>query len=101
MKRFTDGENCRSHTLNAFFVCHTTMQQHFIDNITELESTKKAKILPEKYVDTLPEQTLGNNSLRGGRVGKTVALSGKKRKLTQVTERETNILARTQVPHTV
>ena len=43
----------------------------------------------------------GNNSLRGGRVGKTVALSGKKRKLTHVTERETDILARTQVPHLV
>ena len=82
------SENCRSHTLNAFFVCHTTMQQHFIDNITELESTKKAKKTIRK-------------TLRGGRVGKTVALSGKKRKLTHVTERETNILARTQVPHSV
>ena len=60
-----------SHTLNAF-VCHTTMQQHVIDisnNITtktELESTTG-----ENYpnVDTLLE-TLGNNSLRDGRVGK-------------------------------
>ena len=46
-----------SHT-ECIFVCHTTMQQHFIDNsvnITELELTKKAKKLPEKHVDTLPE----------------------------------------------
>ena len=79
------------------------MQQHFIDtsiNITELESIRKAKKLP-KNVGTLPEKTLGNSSLRGGRVGKTVALSGKKRKLTQVTKRETNTLARTQVSHSV
>ena len=34
-------------------------------------------------------------------MGKTVALSGKKRKLTHVIEPETNILARTQVPHSV
>ena len=33
-------------------------EQHFIDtsiNITELELTKKAKKLPKKIVDTLPE----------------------------------------------
>ena len=58
------------------------MQQHFIDtsiNITELESTKKPKKLP-KNVDTL------RKGWQGGR---------------KLTERETNILARTQVPHSV
>ena len=70
------------------------MQQHVIDisnNITtktELESTTG-----ENYpnVDTLLE-TLGNNSLRGGRVGKLLHCPGRKEKLNHVIERETDIL---------
>lgn len=98
-----------SHTLNAFAtwqcfcVCHTTMQQHFIDTsinismITELESTTG-----ENYpnIDTLLE-TLGNtsDSLRGGRVGKLLYCLARKEKLSHVTDRETDILTHTQVPH--
>ena len=52
-------------------------------------------------VDTLPEKTLGNNLLGGGRVGKLLHCPERKEKLTHVTERETDILACTQVPHSV
>ena len=43
----------------------------------------------------------GKKGATRGRAGETIALSGKKRKLTHVTERETDILAHTQVPHSV
>ena len=46
-----------SHT-ECIFVCHMTMQQHFIDisiNITELESAKKAKKTTGQIAHTLPE----------------------------------------------
>ena len=77
------------------------MQQHIIGisitKITELELT-----IGENYldVDTLLE-TLGNNSLRGGRVGTLLHCPARNEKLDHVTKRETDILTRTQVPHLV
>ena len=69
------------------FVCHTTMQQYVIGisinitTITELESTT-GENCPNG--DTLLE-TLGNNSLRGGRVGKLLHCPARKEKLNHVT----------------
>jgi len=85
------------------FVCHTTMQQHFIDisinitTITESESTT-GKNYPT--VDTLL-LTLGKNFLRGGRVGKLLHCPARKEKLNHVTEGETDIPTCTQLPHSV
>ena len=83
------------------------MQQHFIDTsinitmITELESTRGEKINYQKmlYTSRINSRQQLTKGWKGGK--KTVALSGKKRKLTHVTERETDILAHTQVPHSV
>jgi len=70
------------------FVCHKTMQQHFIDNIsinitTITESESKAEKSAQN-VDS-PLQTLGKNSLRGWMVGKLLHCSARKEKLNHLT----------------
>ena len=86
-----------SHTLN------TTKQQHIIGISITITTIKELELTTgENYpdVDTLLE-TLGNNSLWGGRVGKLLHCPARKEKLIHVTKRETDILTRTQVPHFV
>lgn len=64
---------------------------------TELETTTG-----ENYpnIDTLLE-TVGNNSLRDGRVFELFHCPARKERLSNVTERETDILTHTQIPHLV
>ena len=73
-----------SHTLNAFWLPHA-MQQHVIDisiNITTLRELESTTVENYPNVNTLLE-TLANNSLRGGRVGKLLhCAAGKKKWIT-------------------
>ena len=85
------------------FVCHRAMQQHLIDiSINITTTTELGSATGENYpsVDTLL-QTLGNNLLSVGRVGKLLHCLARKEKLNHVTEHETDILTHTWVPHSV
>ena len=91
------------------FVCYTTMQQHYIDNIsvnitmiTESESTTGKKTLAKKcgYIAITFRQEL-TKGWEGGKKLLHCPAPARKEKLNHVTEPETNILARTQVPYSM
>ena len=89
-------------THRMHFVCQMTMQQHFIDTsisitmITESKSTTGKKNYAN--VDTLLENSRQYLAM-GWEGGKLLHRLARKEKLTHVTERETNVLTHTQVPH--
>ena len=91
-----------SHTLNAICLPHdnaTALYWHFYQhhNHNRIGVNNRKKLSKRWYTSINFRQEFA----KGWEGVKTVALSGKKEKLNHVTKRETDILTRTQVPHSV